>query len=125
MLEASSVLCLALASAASASLHLLPMQVVDQQGFVYLKGSEIHFHLLNMQLESHQAVLQAAYHGREANCVTVLKDRSKGELSLSCELGGCIVRNDMVLASIQVQFILQLEVRTVQSKSQSTVSLIQ
>lgn len=76
------------------------MQVVDQQGFVYLKGSEIHFHLLNMQLESHQAVLQAAYHGREANCVTVLKDRSKGELSLTCEVGGYILRGDMVLASI-------------------------
>lgn len=76
------------------------MQVVDQQGFVYLKGSEIHFHLLNMQLESNQAVLQAAYHGREANCVTVLKDGSKGELSLSCEVGGYIVRGDMVLASI-------------------------
>lgn len=64
------------------------VQVVDQQGFVYLKGSEIHFHLLSMQLESHQAVLQAPYHGREANCVAILKEGSEGELLPRGELGG-------------------------------------
>lgn len=116
-----SVEYLAIAFPLSVSSHLLPTQVVDQQGFVYLKGSKILFHLLNMQLESHQAVLQAPYHGREANCVTVLQQESNGEL---VGLGTQAGVTHAVLASIQqAQFISQLGVRTAQSKSQSTVSL--
>lgn len=89
-----SVECLAIAFPLSVSSHLLPTQVVDQQGFVYLKGSKILFHLLNMQLESHQTVLQAPYHGREANCVTVLQQESNGELPLTVSLWAWVLRQE-------------------------------